>query len=160
MPHVAVPTADIDLSSVHVLVVDDEPDGREAIARVLSMYRAEVATASSVREALACFNQSPPDVLVSDIGMPGEDGYDLIRLVRQLPPGEGGRVPAIALTAFAREEDRLRAIEAGFQIHASKPVQPGELAAAVARLAGRTSPPHSNGNGHSGASSHSLVLAR
>lgn len=158
MPDVVVPAAEIDLSDVRVLVVDDEPDGREAIARVLAVYHAQVATASSVREALACFAQSPPEVLISDIGMPGEDGYDLIRQVRELPPGDGGRVPAIALTAFAREEDRLRAIDAGFQIHASKPAQPAELAAAVAKLAGRS--PGRGGNGHGGASSHPLVMVQ
>ena len=129
------PQAAADLTGVRVLVVDDEPDGREMIGKVLRLYGAEVELASTVREALSMFDQSPPDVLVSDIGMPGQDGYDLIRLVRQLPAGRGGRVPAMALTAFAREEDRLRAMSSGFQMHVSKPVEPVELAGGVARLA-------------------------
>lgn len=152
------PPQNLDLSGIRVLVVDDEPDGRETIAKVLSTYHAEVATASSVREALELFAQSPPDVLVSDIGMPGEDGYDLVREVRRLSGPQGGQVPAMALTAFAREEDRLQAIAAGFQVHATKPIEPAELVAGVARLAGRGGAPVGvNGNGS--AAAHPLVVA-
>lgn len=89
-------------------------------------------------EALQLLRKAPPDVLVTDIGMPGEDGYSLIRKVRQRPASEGGEVPAIALTAFARSEDRRRAILSGFQMHVSKPVEPSELIAMVANLAKRT----------------------
>ena len=130
-------TAPVDLDGLHVLVVDDEADGREAIAKVLKVRGAEVATASTVREALELLKAAPPDVLVSDIGLPGEDGYDLIRQVRNLDDERAKRLPAIALTAFAREEDSLRAISAGFQLHASKPIEPSVLTSLVARLAGR-----------------------
>ncbi|HEX7447149.1 MAG TPA: ATP-binding protein, partial [Pirellulales bacterium] len=140
-----------DLTGLRVLVVDDEPDGREMIGKVLRLYGAEVDVASTVREALALFDQSPPHVLVSDIGMPGQDGYDLIRLVRQLPAARGGRVPALALTAFAREEDRLRALSSGFQLHISKPFEPAELASGVSHLAAGVVPAHDSapGNGAS-----------
>jgi CheY-like chemotaxis protein len=139
-------------------VVDDEPDGRETVAAVLSTYHAQVTTASSAREALALLIESPPDVLVSDIGMPEQDGYDLIREVRRLSRIEAAQIPAMALTAFAREEDRQQAIAAGFQMHVTKPIAPADLVAGVAKLAGRSAvPPSSNGNGSSGA--HPLVTA-
>jgi signal transduction histidine kinase/DNA-binding response OmpR family regulator len=150
--------ANLDLSGIRVLVVDDEPDGREMIAKVLSTYQAVVTTAASVSEALELFVRSPPDVLVSDIGMPEQDGYDLIRQVRRLSAEEGGRVPAMALTAFAREDDRLRALAAGFQIHATKPIEPAELVAGIARLASRPTPVvGTNGNGNT--TTHPLVTA-
>jgi CheY-like chemotaxis protein/anti-sigma regulatory factor (Ser/Thr protein kinase) len=134
--------AAVNLQGLRVLVVDDEPDGREAIAKVLELRGAEVTAASTVREALSLLKQSPPDVLVSDIGLPDEDGYDLFRMVRELDDVEAKHVPALALTAFAREEDCLRALSAGFQQHASKPIEPAALAVLVARLAGRlTEPP-------------------
>lgn len=148
------PAAPIDLAGIRVLVVDDETDGRETIAKVLSFYHAEVATASSAREALAQLQTTLPDVLVSDIGMPELDGYDLIRAVRRLPVAQGGKVPALALTAFAREEDRLQALAAGFEVHTAKPIPPAELVAHVARLAGRGAPsPVADG----GSSSRPLV---
>lgn len=125
------------LDGLRVLVVDDEPDARALIQRVLSGCRAEVRVAGSVAEALVVLARFRPHVLVSDIGMPNEDGYDLIRQVRS-----GGRtaaqMPAVALTAFARSEDRKRALLAGFQTHVAKPVDPQELVAVVASLAGRT----------------------
>ncbi|HVX11815.1 MAG TPA: response regulator [Pirellulales bacterium] len=153
------PAVDFNLAGLRVLVVDDEPDGRETIAKVLTVYQAEVTSASSVAEALVAFHKSPPDVLVSDIGMPEQDGYDLIREIRRLPPEKGGRIPAMALTAFAREEDRLQALAAGFQTHATKPIEPAELVAGVARLAGRTATAASpNGNGSY--ASHPLVATR
>ncbi|HVW36086.1 MAG TPA: response regulator [Pirellulales bacterium] len=134
----AAAPAHIKLDGLRVLVVDDEADGREAIAKVLELRGADVLAASTVREALALLKAAPPDVLVSDIGLPDEDGYDLIRMVRELDDEQAKHVPAIALTAFAREEDSMRALSAGFQLHASKPIEPGVLTALVARLAGRS----------------------
>jgi CheY-like chemotaxis protein len=130
-----------DLAGLTILVVDDEPDARGLLQHVLTRRRARVLLASSAREALESVRQHRPDVMVSDIGMPDVDGYELIRLVRSLPPEQGGRTPALALTAFARSEDRRRAMLAGFQIHLSKPVEPPELIATVASLAGRTGAP-------------------
>jgi signal transduction histidine kinase len=126
------------LAGVRVVVVEDEADTRELLTLSLQQCGAEVAAFGSVPEALAAFDLAVPDVLLSDIGVPGEDGYSLIRKVRALPPALGGNVPAAALTAYARAEDRLRALEAGYQTHLAKPVDPAELIAAVARLAGRT----------------------
>ncbi|MDB5296625.1 MAG: hypothetical protein JWO31_2608, partial [Phycisphaerales bacterium] len=119
-----------------VLVVDDEPDARAVVARLLEGWDAAVTTAGSAADALAAVRRDKPDVLVSDIGMPGEDGYSLIRAVRALGPSGGGDVPAVALTAYARAEDRARALRAGYQGHLSKPVEPGELLTALAALAG------------------------
>jgi signal transduction histidine kinase len=126
------------LTGVRVVVVEDEADTRELLSLSLQQCGAEVAAFGSVPEALASFDLAVPDVLLSDIGVPGEDGYSLIRKVRALPPALGGNVPAAALTAYARAEDRLRALEAGYQTHLAKPVDPSELIATVARLAGRT----------------------
>lgn len=126
------------LSGLRVLVVDDEADAREFITTVLEQCGAAVTAIASAKEALEALTRSKLDVLVSDIGMPGEDGYALISKVRSLAPEQGGRIPAAALTAYAREEDRTQALLAGFQLHASKPVSPAELAAVVANLAGRT----------------------
>jgi signal transduction histidine kinase len=156
----SISTAAFNLSGLRVLVVDDEPDGRDTIAMVLATHHAEVTTASSAREALSLMRQSPFDVLVSDIGMPEEDGYDLIRQVRQLPCTEAAHIPAMALTAFAREEDRLQALAAGFQMHVIKPIEPTDLLASVAKLAGRSgSSAGANGNGHGSGNLHPLVVA-
>lgn len=125
------------LTGVKVLVVDDEPDARALLKRLLENCEAQVTTGSSVEEALGLVSRFMPDVIVSDIGMPGRDGYDLIRTLRSLAPGQGGAIPAAALTAFARSEDRTRAMVAGFDVHIAKPVEPAELCAVVARLAGR-----------------------
>jgi signal transduction histidine kinase/CheY-like chemotaxis protein len=125
------------LNGVRVLVVDDEPDARELFARTLSGCGAQALTVGSAAEALAAIERERPDVLLADIGMPGEDGYALIGKVRGLPPERGGRTPAAALTAYAHAEDRVRALRAGFQIHLPKPVKPAELVAAIADLAGR-----------------------
>jgi len=127
-----------DLSQVSVLVVDDEVDARELIKRVLANCKADVFTATGAAEAFEVLKANRPTVLVSDIGMPEVDGYEFIRRVRRLAPNEGGHTPAIALTAFARSEDRTRAMIAGYQIHMSKPIEPQELLATVASLAGRT----------------------
>jgi PAS domain S-box-containing protein len=125
----------LDLRGIRVLVVDDEPDARETLRQILEHCNAEVRTASSAAEAIPQLEGWQPDVLLSDIGMPGEDGYQLIRRVRELPAERGGRTPAAALTAFARGEDRRRALRAGFQMHLAKPVDIQELATVVASLA-------------------------
>ncbi|GGE73683.1 ATP-binding protein [Massilia psychrophila] len=123
-----------DLSRVKVLVVDDEPDARDLIKRILSDCNAIVTTADSARAALDAFRAAPPDVLLSDLGMPDMDGFGLLAEVRKLGSAAGGDVPAVALTAFARSEDRLRALEAGFAAHISKPVEPSQLIATVANM--------------------------
>ncbi|HYO23321.1 MAG TPA: ATP-binding protein [Lacipirellulaceae bacterium] len=128
------------LAGVKVLVVDDEPDARDLLKRVLGACDAEVQTAASADEALSLLRQHRPDVVVSDIGMPEKDGYEFIREVRSLPVDHGGRTPAIALTAFARSEDRTRAMIAGYQVHVSKPIEPQELIATVSSQAGRLLP--------------------
>jgi PAS domain S-box-containing protein len=128
----------LDLNGVRVLAVDDEADARHLIKRILSSCGAQVETADSGAAALRYIRKSKPHVLIMDIGMPNEDGYEAIGKVRQLKNEEGGKVPAIALTAFARSEDRRRAILNGFQMHIAKPVEPSELIAMVASLAGRT----------------------
>ena len=120
------------LQDVSVLVVDDEEDTREAMAIGLGRHGARVATASSASEALDALARERPQVLVADIGMAGEDGYALLRKVRALPSERGGATPAIALTGYASQQDRVDALRAGFQMHVSKPVTPAELAAAVA----------------------------
>ena len=137
-PAVAAEPPAPSLDGVSVLVVDDDADTRDLVRMVLSQRGAEVYTAASVEEALTVLRERRPEILLSDIAMPGEDGYELIRRVRALGPGAGGHVKAAALTAYARTEDRLRALWAGFQTHVPKPVQPNELAAVVASLAGRT----------------------
>ena len=124
------------LSGVRVLVVDDEPDTRQLIKRILENCKAKVLLAGTAGEALDILRRINPDVLLSDIGMPEKDGYDLIREVRGLYTTR--ELPAAALTAFARSEDRKRAMLAGFQTHVVKPVDPDELIAVVASLAGRT----------------------
>jgi len=125
------------LNGLRVLVVDDEADARDLLNTVLLEYGAEVTTVASASEAIEKIAQFHPDILVSDIGMPGEDGYTLIQKVRALKVEEGGKVPAIALTAYARAEDRTRALLAGFQLHVPKPVDPAELAVAIANLMDR-----------------------
>lgn len=123
------------LDGLKILAVDDEADTLELLKAVLGECGAEVMAADSVKEALNLIEEFMPDVIVADIGMPGEDGYDFIGKVRDLPPERGGRVPAIALTAYARVEDRLRVLGAGFQMHVPKPVEPAELTAVIASLA-------------------------
>ena len=123
-----------ELSSLRVLVVDDNPDSLELLVMVLESYGAIVTAVDSVADAVQILPSFKPDALVSDIGMPNEDGYTLIRKIRALPPEEGGKIPAIALTAYAAERDRNEAIAAGFQKHIAKPVNPDELAKAIAEL--------------------------
>ena len=130
------------LGGVNVLVVDDEPDAREVMRLGLEQRGARVTVAASASEALTALRSAGGafHVVLSDIGMPDEDGYSLIRRVRQLDPTHGRDVPAVALTAYARAEDKTRAIEAGFQKHVSKPVEPVALASVVADLVGKTTP--------------------
>ncbi|MBE9007158.1 PAS domain S-box protein [Fortiea sp. LEGE XX443] len=141
----SIPEANLDvvplcplLTGVRVLVVDDEADTREYMTTVLQQCQAEVQAVGSAQEALQVIFQWQPDVLISDIGMPGEDGYSLIRQLRSQPPEQGGKIPAAALTAYARAEDRMRAIQEGFQLHLPKPIEPAELATVVASLVRRT----------------------
>ncbi|HUF24202.1 MAG TPA: response regulator, partial [Vicinamibacterales bacterium] len=131
-----------ELEGIRVLVVDDQPDARDLLTRVLEDGGAEVVAASSGEEALARIVEQAPDVLLSDIGMPEMDGFELLRRVRSLSPAPVGRTPAIALTAFSRSEERTRALRAGFVVHVTKPVDPSELVATVASVAGRLTPPH------------------
>ncbi len=141
----SVMTADVafncppDLKGVRVLVVDDEEDARRLLDAVLGQCDASVRTCASVAEALSEIKEWKPDVLVSDIEMPSEDGYALIRKVRELESEQGGKLPAVALTAHARAEDRMRVLSSGYQMHVPKPVEPAELAVVIASLAGRAS---------------------
>jgi PAS domain S-box-containing protein len=124
------------LEGLRVLLVDDDIDTLEALAAVLTQAGAEVRTASSVAQAFEVLASGwQPVVIASDLGMPGEDGYALIRRLRELPAERGGRIPAVALTAYARVEDRLKVLSAGFQMHVPKPIEPAELAAVVASAA-------------------------
>ncbi|MEG4197866.1 ATP-binding protein [Microcoleus sp. Pol12A5] len=130
------------LEGLQILVVEDEADALDLLSTILEKYGAEVMAVASVKEALTIIETATdrkPDVLVSDIGMPDEDGYSLIRKLRQLEAQRGGRLPAIALTAYARNDDRQQALLAGFQMHLTKPVDAAELVAVVASLTGRTS---------------------
>jgi PAS domain S-box-containing protein len=125
------------LDGLRVLVVDDEPDTRELLKAGLGQCGAEVTAVGSAAEALEAIAAAVPDLLISDIGMPGEDGYELIRRVRKLPAAGGGKAPAIALTAYARVEDRMQALRAGYQMHVTKPVEMAELVAVAASLVQR-----------------------
>jgi PAS domain S-box-containing protein len=124
------------LEGLKVLVVDDEPDARQLIRKVLEQHRAAVTTAGSVSDALAAYRHDKPNLVISDIGMPGEDGYALIRKIRQLE-SHGRPTPAVALTAFVRTEDRRRILHSGFHYHLPKPFEAAELLAVVSSLAGR-----------------------
>jgi CheY-like chemotaxis protein len=126
------------LADVRILVVDDDPTAVDLIKEVLIQAGGDVRGSGTVQEALHTFEQWRPDILVSDVEMPGQDGYTLIRKVRGLDPERGGKTPAVALTAFGRREDRVRSLRAGFNIHVTKPVDPGELTAIIASLTGRT----------------------
>jgi len=128
---------DVRLDGVRVMVVEDEQDVRDFLRMSLVHYGAEVTAFETSADALVAVEAQRPDVLVSDIGMPGEDGYAFIRRVRALGPDRGGQVPAAALTAYAKGEDGQRVLSAGFQVHLPKPVQPSDLANVVATLAGR-----------------------
>jgi PAS domain S-box-containing protein len=127
---------DVRLDGIRLLVVDDEPDTREYVTRLLESHGAVVTAAASAVEALSLFRRDRPDMLISDIGLPEIDGYDLMRRIRQEDASAGGHTPAIAVTAYARAEDRTRALRAGYQGHIAKPVEPAELVSAIASFAG------------------------
>lgn len=135
VPEMAAGDRVLDLNGIEVLVVDDEPDSLDFAVFVLEQHRARVKSARSGMEALQIAAESPPDLLVSDIGMPQMDGYMLLREIRSWPTASGGQIPAIALTAYAGEFDRQQARSAGFQMHLSKPFDPIELVTLVAKLA-------------------------
>ena len=142
-----VPVTSSMLAGVRLLVVDDEPGARELIANVLQGYGAEVCLAESGQAALTKLFEQRPHVLVADLGMPGMDGYALIEQVRALDPDFGGRTPAIAVTGYASPLDRLRALQAGYQNHVAKPVEPHELAIVIASLTGRSAQDKRAGSG-------------
>ncbi len=129
------------LNGIKVLAVDDEPDARFLLAAILEQCGAMVKTCSSAAETLTVFEEYAPDILVSDIGMPEEDGYDLIKKIRRLEAKNGNRIPAVALTAYARVEDRLKALSAGFNMHVTKPVEPAELVLVIASLTNQIKDP-------------------
>jgi CheY-like chemotaxis protein len=123
-----------DIRGLRVLIVDDDPDTLEVLRAVLKQYGARVRIAVSTADALEVFREWRPDVLISDLAMPVEDGYSLISKIRALTPEQGGNVPAAALTAYAAETDRRRSRAAGYQIHIAKPLDPTTIAAAVAEI--------------------------
>jgi CheY-like chemotaxis protein len=131
------PLPEVSLGNSHVLVVDDEIDARELVKKLLEMAGATVSVAGSASEAMERILARKPDVLVCDIAMPGEDGYSLIRRLRVLEGSQENPLPALALSAYARSEDRTKAIRSGFQNHLAKPVDPSELLAVVISLTGR-----------------------
>ncbi|MEP6924194.1 MAG: ATP-binding protein [Pyrinomonadaceae bacterium] len=131
-----VPDLSVDLQGLKILVVDDEPDARDLLCSLLTVYGADVTQCGSAAEALNMIPTLRPQILVSDIGMPQMDGYALIKKVRELSAEAGGQVPAIALTAYTRVEDRIRALSLGFQMFVPKPVEPSELVAAIKSLSG------------------------
>ena len=135
-PETVVAAADASLQGTRVIVVDDEEDARDLLAVSLEQSGAEVRKLAAAEEVLAQLPAYRPHVLLADIEMPGRDGYTLLQLVRRLPPDQGGLTPAIAVTAYAGVEDRIRALAAGFDLHLPKPVQLDELRTAVGRLAG------------------------
>ena len=128
------PDLTFDLSGIHILVVDDQVDSREFVVFILEQANAIITSVSSGIEALQSIEQSVPDLVVSDIGMPEMDGYMLMQQIRAMPPNQGGNIPAIALTAYAREIDHRRALEVGFQRHISKPLEPNQFVQAVLSL--------------------------
>jgi CheY-like chemotaxis protein len=125
------------LDGVSVLLVDDEPEGLDVAARLLRARGAEVRTAASARAALAALAERVPDVLLSDLAMPEQDGMELIRTIRNLPDASASNVPAAAFTAYARDDDRAQAILAGYQAHLTKPFDPAQLVQLVDRLGRR-----------------------
>jgi CheY-like chemotaxis protein len=127
-----------DVGGLRILVVDDDLDLRESLTMLLEIYGASVTAVGSAREALEALSHEVPDVLLSDLAMPGQDGYELIRQIRALPPDRGAQIPAAAITARAGAEDRHRALAEGFDVHVPKPVSGQDLLAVVARLGGRS----------------------
>jgi CheY-like chemotaxis protein len=130
-------TEPLGLEGLQILIVDDEPDTLDLITVELAQHGARITGVGNAKDALKALEESRFDVLISDIGMPKIDGYDLIREVRQREAGKGQRIPAVALTAYARVQDRMQAIVAGYSTHIAKPVDANELVTIVASLAGR-----------------------
>ena len=133
---------DLKLRGLRVLIVDDEADARELLEVILLQFGAEVKVATSARHALEVLADWKPDAIVSDVGMPDEDGYSLIQQVRTLEPERGGLTPAIALTGYGRPEDRLQLLAAGYQVHLSKPVELMQLVNSIAKLTSRDEKKH------------------
>jgi CheY-like chemotaxis protein len=125
------------LDGVHVLLVEDDDDSRKLLGTMLKRYGARVTSTKSAAEAFAVFSGDVPDILISDIGMPDEDGYEFMRKLRSLPPEKGGLTPAIALTGYASRKDRERALNAGYQQHMAKPIEQVDMISAIAALVGR-----------------------
>ncbi|WP_313940946.1 MULTISPECIES: response regulator [Calothrix] len=122
------------LQGIQVLAVDDEADNLELVTFILEEAGATVTSVSSAKEVLEVLNQKVPDILLADIGMPEMDGYMLLQKIRALPPQQGGEIKAIALTAYAGEINQRQALQAGFQLYLSKPVDPDELLVAIAQV--------------------------
>jgi PAS domain S-box-containing protein len=139
---------DISLANIRVLVVEDEPDAAEFVTNLLAMHGADVVTAASAREALKAVVHARPDILISDIGLPEMDGYQLMEQIRKMNVTDGGGIPAVALTAFARSEDRTRALRAGYQTHLAKPIESTELVATVASFAELVNARRTDTSGH------------
>jgi len=135
---VELPASTVRLDGVRVLVVDDDPSALDLAEQILTGAGATLRTCTSAPEALDVLQRWRPDVLVSDIEMPEEDGYSLIRRVRALRPESGGKIPAVALTAYGRSQDRVLALSAGYSMHVPKPVDPAELRTIIASVAGRS----------------------
>jgi CheY-like chemotaxis protein len=133
-------TISVQLNGVSVLFVDDQADARELVKELLELHGAKVTSVETAEQALEAMQRDQFQVLLSDIGLPMVDGYELIRQIRRLPPERGGRIPAVAVTGFARSEDSQRALAEGFQNHLSKPIEPKELVDLVATLS--TAQPH------------------
>lgn len=131
-------TADDRLDGMHILIVEDDPDSRDMITLLLTTAGATVTSASTAEEGMSLLQKRRPNVIVSDIGLPGEDGYSFIRRVRNFEKSMGGSIPALALTAYAKPETRWQALDAGFQLYASKPVETSQLLKSIAKLGGRT----------------------
>jgi CheY-like chemotaxis protein len=139
MPTANAPV-DGSLAGISVLVVDDDQDSRDVVAAHLREHEAVVMTADSAAQAFDVLQHERIDVLLADIAMPGEDGYSLLRRVRALRPAAAATIPAAALTALVRDDDRRRALEAGFQLHVPKPIEAASLVAAVSELYDRRAP--------------------
>jgi CheY-like chemotaxis protein len=137
----------LELDGAHVLIVDDEADARELLRVILASTGARISEAQTAPEALRIYSEDRPDIILADVAMPGQDGYALMRAIRELAGGEGGSVRAIAVSAYARREDRQRAIKAGFNDHVAKPVQLDDLYDAIERVWINGAAPVPNGAG-------------
>ena len=144
----------VDLEGTHVLIVDDEPDARELLRVMLASSSARISEAESAADALRIYSEDRPDIILADVAMPGQDGYALIRAIRSLPGGEGGHVRAVAVSAYARREDRQRALKAGFNEHVCKPVQPDDVFDAIERVWVQHAPSIADDDGKQSAKVH------